>query len=111
MDGIISNCENLIGHTERDAEDVFDKVEDERSHDQVEKNDKDGSNDLPPDLDAVAHFGSTRGYGGKSCRALCCREDTDQEASHEAGHCVCMENAQGVVNFLEEPDFLAHNIH
>lgn len=65
---------NTIGHTERHAEDVFDKEEDERSHDQVEKNDKDGSNDLSPDLDAIAHFGSMGPFCsrefGKICRYI-----------------------------------------
>jgi len=62
-------------------------------------------------LFAVALDGAAEVGGPEGGAAFDGCEEADADAAHETGDAVRVEDAEGVVNFAEVGDFLAHDIH
>ncbi len=60
VNGIVTNGELFVIHTQGDTADVFDKNHDEGGPDNVPADDEEGTNDLKADLPAIARDGATR---------------------------------------------------
>lgn len=111
MDGIVTSKEFLLGHAEWDTADVLDEQADQAGDDDIPSDNEAEGGELFADLCAVTSDGTTGGDGGEGQAALCGSEDSDKETTDETGDQMGVEDAQDVIDLLEELDFLAENVH
>jgi len=111
VDGIVTNYQVLFGHPERNSAHILNEKADQAGPDNIPANDEEGTGKLPADLFTVAGNTTTGGDGCKCDNAFAGGEDTDEETTADTGNQMGVEDAEDVVDCLEERKSLAGNVH
>lgn len=111
MNGVVTDKQFLLVHSQRHPADVLDERHDQAGPHDVPADDEASSCELPADLDRMASD-STAGYcEGEGSGALGRSENTDQEATAYAGDKMGVEDSERVIDSSEETELLAGNVH
>lgn len=111
VDPVVSDGHGVGGHPKRDAQDELDEEEDDGGPCQVPSDDKEGADDLEPDLSTIASDGSTGVRHAERSATLHSGEDAGHEAADDGSDEMGVEDAEGVVDVLEQNELLADDVH